>query len=172
MRFPCHPVDAGFFDNAPLRFVNTVELDAPPRDVFATLADPGTWPRWFPGMRSATWTSARTHAPGSARTVALAMLTLDEQFFRWQPDRRLSFFVTAQSQPLVHALAEDYLLDAVAANKTHFTYTVAMEPRVAIRLGGGVARAYFGSMFRKASQGLARYVAHPPTRTTSDALTH
>lgn len=172
MRFPCHPVDNAFFDNAPMRFVNTVDLDAPPRDVFATLADAATWPRWFPGMRRATWTSARTHAPGSTRRVALPMLTLDEQFFRWQPDRRLSFYVTGQSQPLVHALAEDYLLDEVALNKTRFTYTVAMEPRIAVRLGGSLARAYFDSMFRKASEGLARYVAHPPARRTVPAPTH
>ena len=35
MRFPCHPVDASFFDTAPMRFRNTVELAARPADVFA-----------------------------------------------------------------------------------------------------------------------------------------
>jgi hypothetical protein len=28
MRFPCHPVDASFFDTAPMRFKNVVELDS------------------------------------------------------------------------------------------------------------------------------------------------
>jgi hypothetical protein len=32
-------------------------------------------------------------------------------------------------------LAEDYLLDEVAAGKTRFTYSVAIEPRLALRLG-------------------------------------
>lgn len=160
MRFQCHPVDAAFFDNAPMRFVNAAELEARPRDVFAILADPATWPRWFPGMRKATWTSATKESVGSTRTVALTMLTLDERFFRWQPDRCLSFYVTAQSQPLVQALAEDYLLDELSANKTRFTYTVAMEPQALVRLAGPLSRAYFESMFRKACEGLRRYVGH------------
>ena len=164
MRFHCHRVDAAFFDNAPMRFVNAVELEARPRDVFAILADPASWPRWFPGMRKAKWTSAATKSVGSTRTVALAMLTFDERFFRWQPDRRISFYVTAQSQPLVHALAEDYLLDEVPANMTRLTYTVAMEPRSLVRLGGPLSRAYFGSMFGKACEGLQRYVGRPASR--------
>ena len=172
MRFHCHPVDAAFFDNAPMRFVNSVDLDASPRDVFAILADAGTWPQWFPGMHKATWTSARHDGVGSARTVALTMLTLDEKFFRWQPDRRVSFYITAQSQPLVRALAEDYLLDELSANRTRLTYTVAMEPRIVLRLGGPLARAHFDSMFKKACEGLARYVARPAARQAGVALGH
>ena len=116
-------------------------------------------------------TSAQTHGAGATRTVALTMLTLDQKFFRWEPDRRMSFYITAQSQPLVHALAEDYLLEEISANRTRFTYTVAMEPRIAVRLGGPLARAYFGSMFRKASAGLARYVVQPPERGGAGAFT-
>jgi hypothetical protein len=36
MRFPCHPVDASFFDTAPIRFRNTVELAARPADVLTS----------------------------------------------------------------------------------------------------------------------------------------
>ena len=172
MRFQCHPVDAAFFDNAPMRFVNSVDLDANPRDVFAILADAGTWPQWFPGMHKATWTSERRGGVGSERTVALTMLTLDEKFFRWQPEQRLSFYVTAQSQPLVHALAEDYLLDELSATRTRLTYRVAMQPRIVLRLGDPLARAHFDSMFRKACGGLARYVEHPAARQAGVALDH
>jgi hypothetical protein len=34
MRFSCRPVDASFFDTAPMRFKNVVELGAPPASVF------------------------------------------------------------------------------------------------------------------------------------------
>jgi hypothetical protein len=45
-----------------------------------------------------------------------------------------------------------------------FTYTVAMEPRMPVCLGDALARVYFGSMCRNASEGLARYVAHAPVQ--------
>jgi hypothetical protein len=45
MRFPCHPVDATFFDTAPMRFKNAVELTASPVDVFAVFEDGESWPR-------------------------------------------------------------------------------------------------------------------------------
>ena len=44
MRFPCHPVDASFFDTARMRFRNTVELAARPADVFAIFEDGESWP--------------------------------------------------------------------------------------------------------------------------------
>jgi hypothetical protein len=50
MRFPCHPVEASFFETAPMRFNNVVELDARPAEAFAVLEDAASWPRWFRGM--------------------------------------------------------------------------------------------------------------------------
>jgi hypothetical protein len=158
VRFPCRPADASFFDDAPMRFKNEVELSAGPAAVFAILEDASTWPRWFSGMRDAVWTSAKAGGVGSTRRVSLAMLTLDERFYHWEPGRRLSFYLTSQSMPLAHSLAEDYLLEELTPMTTRFTYSVALEPRLAVAMAGPVARAYFGSMFRKACEGLARYV--------------
>jgi len=45
MRFPCHPVDASFFDTAPMRFKNVAELSARPADVIAIFEDGESWPR-------------------------------------------------------------------------------------------------------------------------------
>jgi len=60
--------------------------------------------------------------------------------------------------PLVHALAEDYLLEELAPGKTRFTYSVAIEPRLALRIGGPVARTRLDSVFRNACRGLQSYV--------------
>jgi hypothetical protein len=60
--------------------------------------------------------------------------------------------------PLAHALAEDYLLEEFAPGETRFTYSVAIEPRLALSMGGPIARMYFGSMFRNACKGLQSYV--------------
>jgi hypothetical protein len=114
MRFPCRPVDASFFDAAPMRFRNTAQLDAKPADVFAIFEDADSWPRWFRGMHSVVWTSERPYRVGSTRTVSLTLLTIEEYFFRWEQDRRFSFYLTGHSAPLVHALAEDYVLKATA----------------------------------------------------------
>jgi polyketide cyclase/dehydrase/lipid transport protein len=158
MRFSCHPVDASFFDTAPMRFKNVVDLDARLAEVFAIFEDGESWPKWFSGMQKVVWTSNKPHGVGTTRTVWLGLITLDERFFRWEQDRRFSFYLTGHSMPLAHALAEDYLLEEFVPGKTRFTYSVAIEPRLALSMGGPIARAYFSSMFRNACKSLQSYV--------------
>ena len=150
MRFPCYPVDASFFDTAPMRFRNTVELAARPADVFAIFEDSR--------HTQEVWTSDKPYGVRTTRTVWLTGVTVQERFFRWELDRRFSFYLTGHSMPLAHALAEDYLLDEVAAGKTRFTYSVAIEPRLALRLGGPITQTYFGSRFWNGCKGLQSYV--------------
>jgi len=163
MRFPCRPVDSTFFDTAPMRFRNATELAARPAEVFAVFEDGESWPRWFAGIRKVVWTSNKPYGVGTTRTVWLALGSVDEHFFRWEQDRRFSFYLTGQSMPLVHALAEDYLIDELAPGKTWFTYSVAIEPRPSLRMGGPVARKYFGSMFAGGCKGLQSYVLNAGT---------
>jgi hypothetical protein len=158
MRFPCHPVDASFFDTAPMRFRNTVELAARPADVFAIFEDEESWPRWFHGINKVVWTGNKPYG-----------VTVEERFFRWEQDRRFSFYLSGHSMPLAHALAEDYLLHEVAAGETRFTYSVAIEPRLALSIGGPIARTYFGSMVRNACKGLQDYVLKAGTSTPGKA---
>ena len=70
----------------------------------------------------------------------------------------LLVLLTGPSMPLAHALAEDYLLEEFAPGKTRFTYSVGMEPRLTVALGGPISRLYFGSMFKSACKNLQRYV--------------
>jgi hypothetical protein len=158
MRFPCHPVDSSFFDTAPMRFRNGVELAAAPADVFAVFEDGDSWPKWFHAIHKVVWTSNKPYRVGTTRTVWLTAVTIDEHFFRWEQDRRFSFYLTGHSMPLFHAFAEDYLLEGLAASKTRFTYSVAIEPRLALRMGGSIARVRFDSMFKDACKGLQSYV--------------
>ena len=158
MRFSCRPVDASFFDTAPMRFKNVVDLDAPAAKVFAIFEDGESWPKWFRAIHKVEWTSQKPYGVGTTRTVSLSAVTLNEHFFRWEQNRRCSFYVTAQSMPLAHALAEDYLLEEITPNKTRFTYSVGMDPRLPVALGGPISRMYFGSMFKSACKNLESFV--------------
>ena len=61
MHFTCRPVDTSFFDTAPMRFKNEVELDAPPAKVFAIFDDEQSWPEWFRAIHKVVWTSNKPH---------------------------------------------------------------------------------------------------------------
>jgi hypothetical protein len=141
-----------------MRFRNAVDLDAPPARVFSIFQDGDSWPKWFRAIHKVVWTSSKPHGIGTTRTVSLAAATVDEQFFRWEPDRRCSFYVTAQSVPVAHAFAEDYLLEQLAPGRTRFTYSVGVEPRLLVAIGGPLSRMYFDSIFRSACDGLKSYV--------------
>jgi hypothetical protein len=158
MHFDCHPVDASFFETAPMRFQHEADLDATPAKVFAIFDDENSWPKWFHAIHKVEWTSPRPHGVGSTRTVTLAAATLFEHFFVWEPDRRCSFYLTGTSMPLAHALAEDYLLEETAPGRTHFTYRVGIEPRLPVAAGGPLSHLYFDSMFKSACEHLPAYV--------------
>lgn len=157
MRYACEPVDASIFESAPMRFRHDVEIAAPRERIFRIFEDGASWPRWFKGIRRVQWTSPRPFGVGTTRVVTLDLVTVDEHFFRWEPGRRLSFYLTRHSLPLAHVLAEDYLLEDAGAGRTRFTYTVAIRPRALLRLGGPIARGNFDRMFRGACAGLAAY---------------
>ena len=78
MRFPCRPVDFSFFDTAPMRFKNAVELDASPDRVFSIFEDGESWPRWFRAIHKVQWTSDKPYGVGTTRTVWLTGVTLNE----------------------------------------------------------------------------------------------
>jgi hypothetical protein len=147
-----------------MRFKNAVELAARPVDVFAIFEDGESWPRWFHGIHKVVWTSNKPYGVGTTRTVSLTGVSVDEYFFRWEQDHRFSFYLTGHSMPLFHAFAEDYLLEELAPGKTRFTYGVAIEPRLALRMGGSIARARFDSMFKDGCKGLQSYLLQAGTR--------
>jgi hypothetical protein len=160
MRFDCRAVGPEYFESAPWRFVNQAELDAPPERAFAAFEDAESWPRWFAGIRRVDWTSPKPFGVGTTRTVTLSSATVFEHFFRWEPGRRFSFHLTAHRAPLplFRALAEDYLLEPLDGGRTRFTYSVALEPALPVKLGGAVARGSFASMFAGAAAALPGYL--------------
>jgi len=158
MKFACRPVGLDFIESAPLRFVYTVDIDASPEDVFKVLADVDAWPRFLEDARKAQWLSPVPHGVGSARTLILKGLTAQEHFIAWEPGKRFTFYIAEMTAPLARALCEDYRLEPAGRGKTRFTYIVACDPSLLLKLTGPVGRGLLGSMFRKVAYSLAGFM--------------
>ena len=122
------PVPSSFFDDAPFQVVTTAQLRASPDHVFAVLAEPETWPQWFPMMTHAAWTSNGTPGVGAEREVALrAFGGFRERFIAWDPGVRYAFTMTGTTSPLIDAMAEDYRLTSDGGG-TRLVWTIAAQP--------------------------------------------
>jgi hypothetical protein len=158
MKIACHPVGLDFIESAPLRFVNKVEINASPEDVFNVLADADSWPRFVRDIRKARWTSQGPHGVGSTRTVFLTGMTVQEKFIAWEPGRRFTFCITESTVPLARAVCEDYRLEPSGSEKTLFTYVLACEPALLLKLLGPAGRWFLGGLCSRIAQGLAAFM--------------
>jgi len=158
LRFPCREVGHDFLESAPLRFVNEVTINATPARVFEALEDPQAWPKWFNDIVKVEWTSPKPFSVGTTRTVRLKAMTVFEKFSVWETGKRFTFYFTETSLPFAHAFCEDYRLEDSGSGTTRLIYTVALEPRLLIRLGGPVSRLIMGRMFRNGARSLSAYM--------------
>jgi uncharacterized protein YndB with AHSA1/START domain len=158
MKFTCRTVDSNFLESAPLRFVNEVEINASPEQVFKVFEDGESWPKWFKDIIKVEWTSPKPFGVGTTRTVTLKTMTVYEQFIAWDPAKRFTFYFTATSVPLFHAFCEDYRLEPIGKGKTKFTYIVAYEPRLLLKLAGPIGRWILGNSLRNGAHSLAVFI--------------
>jgi hypothetical protein len=144
--FRCEPVEESFFETAPLRLQDVIEIPLPGERVWDELTadDALHWCRLVGSLR---WTSPRPFAAGTTRTVTSlrGLQRLEERFFRWEEGRRQSFYVYEASTPMFRRFAEDYLVEPASDNSCRFTWTVAAEPRAAARgpVNGMLIRTLF-----------------------------
>jgi uncharacterized protein YndB with AHSA1/START domain len=129
-RYELEPVDDGFVDAAPSRFVNSVVVDASPASVWAALEDAAAWPRWAKAIKRVEWTSALPRGVGTTRTVTMVgKMTVFEEFIAWDPHRRMAFRFNEASMNGVAAFAERYELEPVEPDRTRVTWVMAMRPK-------------------------------------------
>lgn len=120
--------DLAWIPNAPIVVEETVEIDAPPAQVFRHVADHEGWTAWFKGLNKVEVTGAATGV-GGQRRVTVGKIVIDEEFIGWEDDRLFAFTLTAISRHLVSSMAESVRVEPLANDRSRVTYTMGLEPR-------------------------------------------
>jgi carbon monoxide dehydrogenase subunit G len=134
MWFTLRKEDLEFIERAPVVHVVEAVATAPRAAVFAALADAESWPRWFPGVRTAGYTSPPPHGVGTIRESIVSGTHWVEEMIAWEDERRWGWTVTGASLPFAVAQVELFELNEMGAD-TSARWTLALEPRLLARIG-------------------------------------
>ncbi|MFJ3954019.1 SRPBCC family protein [Streptomyces libani] len=151
------PVELGFVESAPLLLVFAAEVSAPPKAVYAALADDvAGWSCWFTGVAR----SAPTQG-GTGREVRLTGGTrFTETVLAAEPDVHYAYRVDTTNAPGLRALLEDWRL-APAGGGTRLRWTFAADGPAPFRFLLTLARPGLGRAFRESARALDRRLTRP-----------
>ncbi len=125
---PMKPVTPDFFNTANLIVTTVMEANCGPEKFMETLSGDTVWTEWAPSLKAVEWTSEKPFAKGATRTVYLVgNHAVKEDFFIWEENKRIAFYVVESTMNGVESFAEDYVLDELGNNRTRLTWTVAMQ---------------------------------------------
>lgn len=144
------PVELDFVESAPLRLVFAAEVAAPPKAVYAALADDvAGWSCWFRGVKRAT----STHG-GQGRNVRLTGGTrFAETVLAAEPYEHYAYRVDTTNAPGLRALLEDWRLTP-AGGGTRLRWTFAADGPASFRFVLTLARPGLGRAFRESVRAL------------------
>lgn len=156
---PYEPVTDEFFRNAPVRHATPVEIDAAPERVFAALEDPESWPQWVGAITRVDWTSPKPFKVGTTRTVYIqGNQVVDEYFFNWEDNRRMSFYFVSASFAALTQFAEDYRLEELPGGRTRLTWTFAANPKPLHKIIFTLLSPVFAIFLKKVMKDFKKYV--------------
>jgi Polyketide cyclase / dehydrase and lipid transport len=149
MEFLLSPFDEAFFERAPARFQDAMEIPLPAESVWAKLVADDAF-AWCALVKRVAWTSPPPFGAGTTRTAWMlgGAFVINERFFRWEEGRRSSFVVDRASVPGYRRLGDDYLVEPVSVDACRFTWTIAAEYQPLARAGVPLARLIAQRMFR------------------------
>jgi carbon monoxide dehydrogenase subunit G len=150
-----------FVEHAPVLRATVAEIAAPRADVFRSLADAPGWARWFPNVRTASYTTPAPYGRGTIRVANVARTRWEEEIIVWDDGRRFGWTVVGASVPLATAQVELFeLTDAPAG--TAVRWTLALEPRLVARIGARFAEPAIRRLWQRASKNLEQILQRQP----------
>jgi hypothetical protein len=120
-------IDESFFETAALILPATIEIPHSPQQVWAALID-DRMGAWMSIIDHAAWRTPPPRLGGARRTVRVArFLTLEEEFFLWENQRRIGFRAVDIRPGVVSGWAEQGYLEPLPDGGTRITYTIAVD---------------------------------------------
>ena len=145
--------DLTFLTRAPVIHAFEADVAAPRDRVFAALADPATWSRWFPGVKSARYGSPPPHGVGTIREADVSGTRWVEEMIAWDEHARWAWTVLRASVPFATAQVECFEF-ADAGAGTRIRWTLALDPRLVARLGAPFATRAIRRLLARATTNL------------------
>jgi hypothetical protein len=163
--YPVESADEDFFTSAPHVFRYSKRYAAPPERVWESLVSDESLSAWGSSVTALSWLSPRPFGVGTTREVTLApgLAKVRERFFHWHERHRYSFTVYEANLPVFRRFAEDYVVEPEGSDgaATRFTWTVAFEPKAALRWPFKPLAPVLKLAFGRAAADGERYFARP-----------
>jgi len=157
------------------RRIHTVDqpVDADQAKIWAVLADPATWSKWFPGVAEAVeLPDPRT---GSTQSIQLGtrlfanvkFSKFESEIIEWDPPHKLAWCVRRSTFPWGHAQIDEFeVFEAEDGN--HVRWTTAVSPRFGVRLPMVIWHSLRKRVWRKAAAAL-QTAANAPSEVVTAA---
>ncbi|OBF98460.1 hypothetical protein A5790_03030 [Mycobacterium sp. 852002-51152_SCH6134967] len=141
-----HPLstDETLLESANARVVAEREMAVSAEQLFATLVDERSWTEVSGAIRKVTWTSSKPFAVGTTRTVVfMGGITIEEQFWVWEPNSCMGFAVTASSTRWLRGLVELYEITPITSERCKMRWLLAVSLSGWLgRIEVGIARMF------------------------------
>lgn len=157
-RYPMAPTDSSFYEQAPVRFDNAVEVPVPAAVAWKILEDDHSWTVWAGVIDHVEWTSPKPFGLGTTRTVTMAKGAMVgwEQFIAWDPGKRMGFCFTEATMDGIARFAEDWHVTPTGANSCSVRWIMCMDPKginkYILKLFAPIMRWNFKRYLKKLSQ--------------------
>ncbi len=158
-RYPMEPTDASFYDTAPAKFDNSIEVPVPASVVWNILEDDHSWTVWAGVIDDVEWTSPKPFGLGTTRTVTMAKGQMIgwEEFIAWEPGKRMGFCFTEASMDSIARFAEDWHVTPIDENRCKVRWVMCMDPKGASKFILKLFSPIMGWNFRRYLKSLSKY---------------
>lgn len=161
MQFQMRAVGLDFIATARRTWTVESVVRAPRSVVWQAYVDPSTWPDWFPGVRSASYTSPEPYGVGARRVADVSGRHFEEIIVAWDEGKRWAYYIKSAAAPLAHAQLECTEFED-APDGTLLRWTIAADPRLLLWLATPVFETTVRRLFSRACNSLEAHLRARP----------